>query len=167
MSFHDDKPCKVRQVSVLFPGMDEAKARAVAEEGLDKISHLSMVVFLKIDDTKQNHLEEKNQGIRMFFHASESRKIKWWKNKISRLSNDGEQFFARRKDDKQAAAHRKLWEDDKYSHYAREFETFSKPKLTTNNVGDPEVNGCMWCFLDTDRSASLRLFDSMHYFVIS
>jgi hypothetical protein len=138
----DDDACKVRQISVLFPGMDRANARAVAKKGLDQLQLLTMVVFLNIDEYKQFSLQEKSRGIRMFFHASQSKRLKWWKRNISLLSKNGEEFAFKRKDDRHAAAHLKLWDDEKYSCYQHELEKWiQKPKSTTptNYFEIPEV----------------------------
>jgi hypothetical protein len=134
----DDK-CKVRQISVLFPGMDEVDASVVAKQGLKLIPRVSTVVFLKIDENKKNYLKEMNVGIRMFFHASESRRKNWWINRISRLYNGGEQFLVNRKNDRHAGAHLKLWENEQYSIFSKDdFFTFDKSKM--NDGGNSEVN---------------------------
>jgi hypothetical protein len=135
--------CKVRQISVLFPRMDEGTARDVAAKGLKVSKLLTTVVFLKIDHNKQCSLEEKDQGIRMFFHASQSKKRRWWIKEISALSNGGEQFSVKSRDDKHAPAHLKLWEDEKYSCFKDDFEKFEKPGSTNffcgNRAIEPEV----------------------------
>jgi hypothetical protein len=120
----EEEKCKVRQISVFFPRMDEENARAVAKKGVELFPNVTTVVFLKIDVIRRTVLEETNEGVRMFFHASESKKFKWWKNNISRLDGSGEQFVVKRKDDMQAAARHKLWEDEKYACFKRELIFF-------------------------------------------
>jgi hypothetical protein len=120
----EEEKCKVRQISVFFPRMDEENARAVAKKGVELFPNVTTVVFLKIDFVRRVVLEEENEGVRMFFHASESKKLKWWKNNISRLDGSGGQFVVKRKDDRQAAARLKLWEDEKYACFKRELKFF-------------------------------------------
>ena len=155
-----DDACKVRQISVLFPGMDETSARAVAKKGLDQLQLLTMVVFLKIDEYKQCFLQEKSQGIRMFFHASQSKILKWWKRNILLLSKGGEDFAFKRKDDRHAAAHLKLWDDEKYSCYQHELEKWvQKPKSTTSTYSEPpEVQICA---LPPENRTDRKLFDDI------
>ncbi len=137
---HDDK-CKVRQISVLFPGMDDALAQSVAQQGKIAIPKITTIKYLKIDSFKQLDLDEEDEGIRMFFHASESKKLKWWERKIARLSDtrNGKQFLFKRRDDRQAPAHLKLWEEEKYARYKHEFEENDMMLLLSSSFESPQV----------------------------
>jgi hypothetical protein len=137
----DDK-CKVRQISVLFPGMDDAVARSVAQQGKIAIPKITTIKYLTIDSFKQLDLDEEDEGIRMFFHASESKKLKWWERKIARLSGtgNGKQFLFKRRDDRQAPAHLKLWEEEKYARYKHEFEQNDENLLLPSSFRGPQVH---------------------------